>query len=44
MMMVHFRRHRSGSGGRRRGFLRDGVAREAKRERGGGDNGLDHHG
>ncbi len=40
MMMMHFSRHRSG--GRRSGFLRDGVAGEAEREHGGGGKGLDH--
>ena len=40
MMMVHFMRHRSG--GRRSGFLRDGVAGEAEREHGGDGEGLDH--
>jgi uncharacterized membrane protein len=40
VVMMHFRRHRSG--GRRSGFLRDGVAGEAERERGGGGKGLDH--
>jgi hypothetical protein len=40
MMVVHFMRHRSG--GRRSGFLRDGVAGEAERQHGGDGEGLDH--
>ena len=40
MMMVHGGSHRSG--GRRSGFLRDGVAGEAEREHGGDGEGLDH--
>jgi hypothetical protein len=40
VMMVHGGSHRSG--GRRSGFLRDGVAGEAEREHGGDGEGLDH--
>ena len=41
MMVVMMLRHGSG-GGRRSGFLRQGVSGEAERERGGCDKGLDH--
>jgi len=40
MVMVVMVMHRSGW--RRSGFLRDGIAGEAERERGGNDKGLDH--
>ena len=39
MMMVVMMLHWSG---RRSGLLREGVTREAERERGGGGEGLDH--
>jgi hypothetical protein len=43
VMMVHGSRLGHGSrGGRRSGFLRDGVSGEAERENGRGDKALDH--
>ncbi len=41
MVVVHLMGHRRG-GGRWRGLLGDGIAREADRESGGGDKALDH--
>jgi len=40
MMVTHLISHRSG--GRRRGFLRNGVSGQADGESGGGDKTLDH--
>jgi hypothetical protein len=43
MMVVHFGRRTGGrSGGRRSGFLCEGVTSQAERERGRGSEGLDH--
>ena len=42
VVMMLRRGHGSRGGGRRSGFLRDGVAGEAERERRGRDKGLDH--
>jgi len=42
MMVMVMHRGSHWSGWRWRGFLRDGIAGEAERERGGSDKGLDH--
>jgi uncharacterized membrane protein len=42
VVVVMFRRSHGSRTRRRSGFLRDGVAGQAERERGGGDKGLDH--
>ena len=42
MVVVVLRRGHGGRGGRRGGFLRNGVTGEAERERGGRSKGLDH--
>jgi len=42
VMMVMMMLRRGHGGGRRSGFLREGVSGEAERERGRGGEGLDH--
>ena len=42
MVMVHLVHFAPGRGGRRSGFLCDGVAGEADRESGGGEKALNH--